>query len=263
MVLENRSLLEIKGNEKVELWGKVRRKHGIWKAVDAYLFMKLHRKFVRSREDRKKTELLFGDRERVRYLKEVPTVEVGSVSDDKAFDFVSRLSPDLICVCGTSVIKPRIFNLARHGAINIHVGITPEYRSAKPIEWALHNKDYDNIGVTVHFVDEGVDTGDIIHQGRIDVTGEESLAGIYAKCKILGCDLMLRAISEIENGTVRRWRKEGVAGRKYTAYEFGLSNYVRTWIHLKRGNRCGSRGESRKSSFPTTSKRDWPLDIGG
>ena len=232
-VLENRGMLKLDRRNKWVHWNNIRKRYGLFKAIDRYIYLKYYRKSIHRKEEKTKISALFPNGEEIAYNDTVPTIEVGNINDDKAYQFISELSPDLICVCGTSVIKPRIFNLAKHGAINIHVGITPEYRSAKPIEWALHNRDYENVGVTLHFVDRGVDTGDTIFQEKIPVNKGDNVGSIYAQCKIAGCNLMLMAISEIEEGTVKRWRKEGVGGRKYIRHEFGLSNYLRMAYNLK------------------------------
>lgn len=235
-VVENRELLKMDRTDKWEHWNNLRKRYGLCKTIDRYLYLRYYRKYIHKKEEKEKISALFPNGEEITYNDTIPTIEVDNINDNKAFQFISQLSPDLICVCGTSVIKPRIFDLAKHGAINIHVGITPEYMSAKPIEWALHNKDYDNVGVTVHFVDQGVDTGDIIFQEKIPINNGESVGSIYARCKIAGCNLMLRATSEIEKGTVKRWRKEGVPGRKYIRHEFGLSNFLRMELNLKMKN---------------------------
>jgi folate-dependent phosphoribosylglycinamide formyltransferase PurN len=233
-VIEDRGLVKKDTTDKWRLWNGIRKRYGLIKAIDRYLYIKYYARFVQERETQAKIDMLFPGGKKVEYEDDVPTIEVGSVNDEKVVEFVSRLSPDVICVCGTSVVKPRVFNLAKYGSINIHVGITPEYRSAKPIEWALYNKDYDNVGVTVHFVDEGIDTGDIIYQEAIQISPGDSVGSIYAKCKIKGCDLMLRAVSDIEEGGIKRWRKEGIEGRKYISHEFGLSNYLKMVLNLRK-----------------------------
>ena len=186
------------------------------------------------KDEAAKKSVLFPNGEKIEYDDNVPTIETASINSKESCNFIKEHSPDVICLCGVGVAKPRVFNLAKKGTINIHVGITPEYRSAKPIEWALYNGDYDNVGVTVHFVDEGIDTGDIIYQEKIPVTSSDSIGSIYGRCKISGCNNMLKAISEIENGTIKRWQKDGVSGRKYISHEFGLTNYLRVLKNLKR-----------------------------
>lgn len=235
-VIENRGLVKKDHADKWVYWNNIRKRYGLWKTIDRYLYLKSYSKYIHKKEEQEKIAILFPNGDEISYKDQIPTIEVGNINDEKACEFISNLSPDIICVCGTSVIKPHIFNLSKHGAINIHVGITPEYRSAKPIEWALHNKDYEKVGVTVHFVDEGIDTGDILFQERIPFTKEDNVGSIYARCKVVGCNLMLRAISEIEDGTMNKWRKDGVAGRKYISHEFGLTNYLRMLFNLKMKN---------------------------
>lgn len=213
-VVEKRNLLKIDRRDNRAKWNNIRKKYGLFKTIDRYLYLKYYRKYIRKKEEKKKISILFPNGESISYNDKVPTIEVGNINEDKALQCISEMDPDLICVCGTSVIKPHIFNLAKYGAINIHVGITPEYRSAKPIEWVLYNRDFDNVGVTLHFVDQGVDTGDIIFQEKVPINRGDNVGSIYARCKITGCDLMLKAILEIERGSVKRWRKKRCSRQK-------------------------------------------------
>lgn len=232
-VIENRGLVKMEKRDKWTYWNGIRKRYGPWKAIDRYLFLKCHSRFFHENEEKAKISVLFPDGEEIAYNDNITTIEVGSINDEKARRFISDLSPDLICVCGTSLIKPYIFNLPKYGSINSHMGITPEYRGSRTVEWALYNRDYDNVGVTVHFVDKGADTGDIIFQERIPIEKRDNLGAIQARCKIVQTRLMLKAISDIENGTVKRWRKDHVRGRNHISHQFGLSIFLRTLLNLK------------------------------
>jgi methionyl-tRNA formyltransferase len=140
--------------------------------------------------------------------------------------FIQLQKPDIIAVCGTSVIKPKIFTLSQKGTINIHCGITPEYRSADPVFWALYNNEPDKVGVTIHYVDEGIDTGDIIYQEPVEVTRDDNLSILYCKCIKTGAELMVKAIDDIEHGNVKTVRKDSISGKAYYHMDLGI------WQHF-------------------------------
>ncbi len=129
-------------------------------------------------------------------------------------------------MCGTSVLKPEVFTLAPKGTVNIHTGITPEYRSADPIFWALYRGEPEKVGVTVHYIDRGIDTGPILHQESVPVYADDSLASIYVRCIRRGAELYSRALAEIENGSARPIQRPGVASRAFLSVNLGLAQYL-------------------------------------
>ncbi len=233
-VIEDPSLRVMTRKENWARWRKINERYGIIKTLNRYLYLRYYRKFRKAQDEADKIDILFPGKQSIQYESDIPTIKAPSINDDSVYDYVKSIKPDIICVCGTSVIKPHIFSLAKIGAINIHVGITPEYRCAKPIEWALFNKDFENVGVTVHFIDEDVDTGEIIYQETIPVERGDSIGKIYAKCKIRGAEMMLSALEQIrKEGRIDSWRKQGVPGRKYISHEFGLTHYLNMMYNLR------------------------------
>ena len=151
---------------------------------------------------------------------------VANVNDAACVAFIKEQAPDVIAVCGTSVLKPEVFTLAPKGTVNIHTGITPEYRSADPIFWALYRGEPEKVGVTIHFIDRGIDTGPILHQESVPVHAADSLASIYVRCVRRGAELYVRALGEIENGTARPFRRPDVASRAFLSVDLGLAQYL-------------------------------------
>lgn len=96
-------------------------------------------------------------------------VEVDSVNSDEVFDTLRKLSPDLMVVWGNTILKSHIVGTARR-AINLHMGLCPYYRGAVANQYALINNEPKRLGATIHYVEEGVDTGDIISTITADVS---------------------------------------------------------------------------------------------
>lgn len=101
----------------------------------------------------------FGDRppalDRPDLVREVP-----NVSDEAMLKLAQAQDPDLICVFGTSLIRGPL--LERFTLVNLHGGLSPEYRGADCTFWALYNGEPEKVGCTLHFIDAGIDTGRLI-----------------------------------------------------------------------------------------------------
>lgn len=81
-------------------------------------------------------------------------------------------SEDLVIGFGTSYITKRTLKKLKYGFLNLHTGVLPQYRGVKSEFWALYNKDYNNIGWTLHFMSSKIDEGDILHINRVSFDGE-------------------------------------------------------------------------------------------
>ena len=96
--------------------------------------------------------------ERTELLHTVP-----HINHPRVIALAQTLKPDLICVFGTSLIRdPALLKAGRIGMINLHGGLSPEYRGADCTFWALYNGEPDQVGCTLHYIDAGIDTGRLI-----------------------------------------------------------------------------------------------------
>lgn len=96
-------------------------------------------------------------------------VEVANINSEEVRLLLKTAAPDLIVLMNAPIIKQHILQTARK-VINLHMGVCPQYRGSVANQFAVYRRDFSNIGATVHFVDEGVDTGDIIEIIRADIT---------------------------------------------------------------------------------------------
>jgi methionyl-tRNA formyltransferase len=109
-------------------------------------------------------------------IPEEKIIHLSSVNSDQCLKELEQLQPNLIIVHGTRIISKKILTGVTANFINIHAGITPRYRGSHGAYWALANDDKDNCGVTVHFVDAGIDTGKVLFQEKIPVTAKDNFA---------------------------------------------------------------------------------------
>ena len=88
--------------------------------------------------------------------------EVPHINHPEVVRLADELKPDLIAVFGTSLIRGELLGKGRLGMVNLHGGLSPEYRGADCTFWALYNGEPEKIGCTLHYIDAGIDTGRLI-----------------------------------------------------------------------------------------------------
>lgn len=161
---------------------------------------------------------------------EIPSkklININSVNSNECLKFLKEINPGLIIVNGTRIISKNILNNVPALFINTHVGITPEYRGVHGAYWALVNNDAQNCGVTVHKVDEGIDTGDLIKQSTIKITTKDNFVTYPYIQTGVGILLMEETINKIKNNNLNCYRKVNPISNLYTHPTFTeyLYNY--------------------------------------
>lgn len=122
---------------------------------------------------------------------------------DGLLAFLERLAPDIICVASMSqLLKKQAVQTAKYGAINFHPALLPNYRGPNPWFWQYYQAEKEG-GVTIHFIDEGEDTGDILKQSKYLIELGTPLNQLMDKAIYLGAALMVEALDEIANGTFK------------------------------------------------------------
>ena len=121
---------------------------------------------------------------------------------------IKGLSPDVICVVAYGKILPKeILEIRKLGCINVHGSLLPKYRGAAPIQWAVLNGDK-TTGVTTMYMDEGMDTGDMILKQEVEIGEDETTGELWDKLAKIGGELLVKTLKEIEKGTAPR-QKQG------------------------------------------------------
>ena len=130
----------------------------------------------------------------------------------KDFEKLKNLDIDLIVTCAYGQIIPKeVLDMPKYGCINVHASILPKYRGSAPIQWCLFNND-DVTGVTIMYMDEGMDTGDIIKIKEIPILESDNVGTLHDKLSILGRDLLLEVLPTIFDKTNDRIKQ----GENYT-----------------------------------------------
>jgi len=94
-------------------------------------------------------------------LPNIDLINTNSINDKKVKEFIDSKKVDIVLARCKQLIKKEIYSLPKIGTFVLHPGITPRYRNAYGLFWAIYNRDYDNVGTTLLKIDDGIDTGPI------------------------------------------------------------------------------------------------------
>lgn len=130
-------------------------------------------------------------------------------------NYIKNLNPDLIVVCGYKYIIPgKIFNIPKFRTINIHPSYLPSYRGQHVVNWAIVNGETET-GVTIHFIDKGIDTGDIIFQKKIPILLEDSASTLHDRIYRVACELLESVLNNISSGKTLQATKQDDSKASY------------------------------------------------
>lgn len=137
----------------------------------------------------------------------IPVLQPSRIRDQEFIAYLQGLAPEAIVVVAYGQILPQqILNIPKLGCINLHASLLPELRGAAPIQWSII-LGKESTGVTTMYMDEGMDTGDIILQKEIEISDDETSGDLLERLSIIGADLLLATLRLIEEGKVQRTKQ--------------------------------------------------------
>ena len=131
----------------------------------------------------------------------VTVYNVASVNNKSCKALLQQLNPDIVVVNGNRIIRSDILDSIQGIFVNTHVGITPAYRGVHGGYWALASGDKKNFGVTVHLVNAGIDTGDILYQKHLIPAKQDNFVTYPLLQIAAGIDLMHKVIEDVNKKT--------------------------------------------------------------
>lgn len=147
-------------------------------------------------------ELTFSPVKKVALENNIPVFQPIKIKND--YEKLTKEKIDLIVTCAYGQIIPKeVLNLPKYGCINVHASILPKYRGSAPIQWAIINGDKET-GVTIMYMDEGMDTGDIISISKMAITSYDNVGTMHDKLSILGAQALEKELKSIFDGSVIR-----------------------------------------------------------
>lgn len=132
----------------------------------------------------------------------IPVFQPVKIKEPEAVETLRGYDAELFVVAAFGqILSEEILSMPRYGCVNIHASLLPKYRGAGPIQWAIINGEKET-GVTIMQMEKGLDTGDILLQERVLIDEKETGDSLHDKLAIAGAKLIVKAIPEIEAGTL-------------------------------------------------------------
>ncbi len=123
------------------------------------------------------------------------------LKSEESFELLKKINPDIIIVVAYGKILPKNFiDFPKYGCINVHGSLLPKYRGAAPIQWSIINGDTVT-GITTMFMNEGLDTGDILMQEKIFINDEDTSEELKEKMSFLGAETLIKTIKNLSEIT--------------------------------------------------------------
>ncbi len=141
--------------------------------------------------------------------KDIRCLQPRRLKEDQVYEWVRALEPDLLVLAYVTQFVPgRLIRLARRGGINYHPSLLPKYRGGTAINWAIIRGERET-GVTIHWLDEGVDTGDILLQRKVEIGPDDTAASLYFnKLFPLGVEMIAEAVKLVREGKAPRIKQD-------------------------------------------------------
>ena len=134
----------------------------------------------------------------------IPVFEPKTLRDEAFSDLLHKIDPDIIVVVAYGkILPPAVLEYPKLGCINLHVSLLPKYRGAAPMQRAIMNGDSET-GVTVMYMNEGLDTGDIISTLAFPIKPTDNFEDIHDRSAELGGALLSRTVTDIFEGRATR-----------------------------------------------------------
>lgn len=191
------------------------KKLGFFKVINQLVFQLTIPKFLKIYSSKRIEQLKKKYSFSSKVIKDSVLINVSSVNDNKCIIAIKKINPDIIIVNGTRIISTKVLDCTSAIFINTHVGITPQYRGVHGGYWSLVCHDEKNFGVTIHKVDKGVDTGDIIYQDKITITKHDNFSTYPYLQFGIAIPLIKSALNDIINNNLRTFKKDNLKSNLY------------------------------------------------
>ncbi len=193
----------------------------------------------------------------------IPVFQPVKVREEAFVNQIKEWGPDAIIVAAFGQLLPKaILEIPKYGCINVHASLLPKYRGAAPIQYAVINGEKAS-GVTAMYMEEGLDTGDILKQKEIALEEKETGDSLHNKLAMLGGELILSVLEELENGTAIRipQKDEEACYVKMLKKEMGHINFAMPAIQIERLIRGLNSWPSAYTYMNGKTLKIWEADV--
>lgn len=145
--------------------------------------------------------IIYSDVKKLALEYNIPVFQPEKVSDESFVEELRALNPDIIVVAAYGqILRSNVLELPKYRCINVHASLLPKYRGASPIQWAVINGE-EETGVTIMYMEKGLDTGDMILSRSIKLDEKETAGSLHDRLMELAGPVLLEAMDMIEEGT--------------------------------------------------------------
>jgi len=157
----------------------------------------------------------------------------GTVNDEDCIALLEKTDPAIVLVNGTRIISKKVLERCKAVFINMHAGITPQYRGVHGGYWAVVSNDPENCGVTIHLVDKGIDTGGILYQQKIPVTRKDNFT-TYGYLQLgEGLPLIKKAVEDVFSNRLAPQQPAALPSKLWYHPTIGQYLYQRLFKHKR------------------------------
>lgn len=187
--------------------------------------------------------------------KSLKVLQPTNLKNESFLETLKDLEANLHIVVAFRMLPKVVWNMPKYGTFNLHASLLPHYRGAAPINWAIINGEVET-GASTFFIDDKIDTGEIILQEKIAIHADETAGELHDRLMLMGAQLVLKTVHQIENGSVSSSKQENIKELKLahkihkktceidwnksitTIYNHirGLSPYPSSWTTLQNGD---------------------------
>lgn len=160
-------------------------------------------------------------------------IEVENINNEESLNELRKLNPEIGVVFGTRMLKKHIINSFKDGLFNIHRGIAQEYRGLDSDLWAIYHSDIKNIGVTLHKVDQKLDTGDIALQEKLKLTKGTEIFHLRFLTSVLATDMVIQALKDYYSKNKIKVYPQNKFGRYYSFMPLCIKETLVKKFHKK------------------------------
>ncbi len=129
----------------------------------------------------------------------LPILQPTNLKNEEFLAELKSFNADLFIVLAFRMLPKVVWDMPKYGTFNLHASLLPEYRGSAPINWVIINGEKQT-GVTTFFIDDKIDSGEILLQQKIEINESETFGDLYDKMQHIGADLVLKTVDLIAEG---------------------------------------------------------------
>lgn len=131
-------------------------------------------------------------------------------NNDEVLEILKKWDPNLIVVVAYGKILPKeVLEYPKYGCINVHGSLLPKYRGSAPIQWSIINGE-EKTGITTMFMDEGMDTGNMLLKSEVDINDNDNFETLHDKLKDVGASLLIKTLNKLQDGTLEQLKQDDI-----------------------------------------------------